>query len=552
MGMSPSVETSHYRIFQKDAVLDDEGLAALSANREAAYERILYFLGNPTPSPTIDYHIYPSFEDKGLRTGNTELGHLDRKKDAVHTVINDWIRGDDSTLDARLLLGTHLGEPAVHVLEIGLAVYLADNWRNGEYEYWAARLYESGNMVPLRILLDNELMARESYLVKEPLAGTFIATAVELFGREAVLSGYSDWQPQPEEIATLEAEWHHHLEGLVERYRKRIKQDRNAFPSKRGFKKGFCFAHEGYRIFNGYGSRKSDEAVAKLRDMGANAVSITPFSFMRNPRKPSYLPFSHRAGQETDESVLHAARSARSRGMSVMLKPHIWLGSGSWPGEIEMQTDADWDKFFNYYYRWMRHYTMLAEMYDFDILCIGVELSRATTLQSERWRTLIKRIRRLYSGQLTYAANWGQEFESIDLWSDLDYIGVNCYYPLSESDSPTATELAAGAAQIMARVEAVARKHSRQVIFTEIGFTSTPGPWKHPHESNRRANAHMEDQARCYEAIFSSLHGQSWCVGIYWWKWPSVLEYGGPGNPDFTPNAKPAEAVVRNWFAREW
>lgn len=552
LGMSPTVETPHYRIFQKGEVLDEAGLSALSANREAAYERILYFLGNPDPSLTINYHIYPSFEDKGLQTGNTELSHLDRQKTAVHTVINDWIRGDDSTLDAMLLLRTHLGQPAVHVLELGLAVYVADNWRSSEYDYWAARLYESGNMVPLRILLDNNLMARESYLIKEPLAGTFVATAVQLFGREALLSGYADWRPQPEEIERLETEWHRYLETLVEQYRSRIKREKHSFPMKRGFKKGFCHAHMGYRIFDGYGSRKSDRAIEKLHDMGTNAVSITPFSYMRDPRKPSYLPISRRSGHETDESILHAARVARSLGMSVMLKPHIWLGHKSWPGEIEMQTDADWDRFFNYYYRWIRHYAMLAEMYHFDILCIGVELSRTTTLQPDRWRTLIKRIRRLYSGQLTYAANWGEEFESIDLWKDLDYIGVNCYYPLSESDTPTTEDLALGARDVMARVEAVSRRYSRQVLFTEIGFASTAAPWKRPHESSRGRKVNLGDQARCYEAVFSSLYGQRWCAGIYWWKWPSFLEYGGPDNSDFTPNAKPAEAVVRSWFARDW
>jgi hypothetical protein len=55
-------------------------------------------------------------------------------------------------------------------------------------------------------------------------------------------------------------------------------------------------------------------------------------------------------------------------------------------------------------------------------------------------------------------------------------------------------------------------------------------------------------QARCYEAFFRGLEGRRSCAGVYWWKWPSFLEYGGKRDDGFTPNGKPAQDVVARWY----
>ena len=108
--------------------------------------------------------------------------------------------------------------------------------------------------------------------------------------------------------------------------------------------------------------------------------------------------------------------------MSTMLKPQIWVGSNSWPGDIKMKSQEEWDIFFDNYYRWVRHYAMLAEINELDSYCIGVEFAKATLAKEEAWRKLIKKLRGIYSGQLTYAANWGDEFENLTFWDELDFI----------------------------------------------------------------------------------------------------------------------------------
>lgn len=546
-----TLDTDNYRFHFHKSFLAAAEMKKIATAQEERLQTAHRLLQSSANTGKINYHVYPNFEDKGLMIRNTDFSSANVARNEVHTVIRPDIRGNDFSQDVRILLHQSLGQPARKMLEVGMSIYLSDQWREKGYEYWASRLYLSGNACLLPDMLDNNRFKQESQLVMAPMAGTFIAYALEEWGIEAFIENYNTWQPPESEWASLQAGWYGYLDRLSEKYRQQIESDRKNFQGMAGFQKGFCHAHEGYRIYNGYISKKSDQALAKLNTIGVNAVSITPFSYMRNPNKPVFLNYSRDAGSENDESVIHAALAAKSLDMAVMMKPHIWLGR-SWPGDIEMTNTHDWDLFFDYYYRWIRHYALLSEMYEVESLCIGVELAKATVGNEDRWQRLVRRIRGLYSGTLTYAANWGDEFENVSFWKELDYIGVNSYYPLSKDTSATDAELLDGAKAVVAKIESIQQKYNKPVYFTEIGFTSTQSPWLQPHETARRKPLNLQDQARCYNAIFLALENKDWCQGLFWWKWPSFLEYGGMRDNDFTPNGKPAEAVLRKWYGKKW
>jgi len=158
-------------------------------------------------------------------------------------------------------------------------------------------------------------------------------------------------------------------------------------------------------------------------------------------------------------------------------------------------------------------------------------------------------VRGLYSGRITYAANWGEEVETVTFWDDLDFIGVNFYYPLTDERNPSDDILREGVDRALDRVDNVERSWGKRVIITEVGFTSTPAPWIKPYERDRRAPPNEESQARCYQAFCAALAERDGYAGVYWWKWPSFLEYGGPRHSGYTPNGKIAEEVIKRWFA---
>jgi len=194
---------------------------------------------------------------------------------------------------------------------------------------------------------------------------------------------------------------------------------------------------------------------------------------------------------------------------------------------------------------------MLAEIYGMDIFCIGTELMKTTGPEHEQaWRYIIQQIKQVYKGPLVYAANWWLEYEQIRFWDELDYLGLNCYAPLSDKDNVTYKELKKGAERYIPTIARVARDFNKPVLFTEIGFTSTAHNWKEPHKSDRRATPYFEDQVRCYRAIFETFWEQDWFYGFYWWKWPTYMEDGGLNSTGITPAGKPAAKVIQEWYSK--
>jgi hypothetical protein len=410
---------------------------------------------------------------------------------------------------------------------------------------WAKLLYQSDNMAPLAELFDNNLFAKESEYVMGALAGSFIDFLINThWGKEKFLEQYTSWQPSETEIKSLERAWHAFLrQGEQPAFPARKFEQKSCF-------KGFNFTHEGYQIYNGYISQKASESLEHLSRIGTNAVAIVPYTGMRNNKQPAYLPISNSPGSENDESIIHSLHEANKRGMTTLLKPQVWLWN-SWPGDVNMESEADWQLFFEYYYRWIRHYAMMGEMREADIFCIGVEFKDATISHEKEWRAILKKLRGLFKGPITYAANWGEEFEGIGLWDELDYIGINCYYPLSSKDNPSDEDLREGCKKIVKKIEKVVAEYNKPILFTEVGFRSVEAPWQHPHEEAGSRKYNAEHQARAYRIMSESMRDHDWCRGMFWWKWPTIMTNNGSNDRRFIPYQKPAEQVIKEFYA-DW
>lgn len=312
---------------------------------------------------------------------------------------------------------------------------------------------------------------------------------------------------------------------------------------------GMTFAHEGYRVYNGYGGTTVAPALDSLLKLEVNAVAIVPYTFMRDASTVGDLPVPTNAGSENDGAVIYSVQQAHARGLTVLLKPQIWVGGG-WPGEVSFATEAEWEQFFTAYQRWILHYARMAERQNIAALCIGTELVQTTLQHPERWRDVIAAVRKEYRGKLTYAANWGVEFEQLTFWEDLDIIGLNSYYPLSDEPLATDEELLQGATAWMLLADSIAARHIRPLWLTEVGYRSVVGAWINPHaEAGDRAQD-PDAQARSYRALTTAATKSAQLRGMFVWKWPSYLGRGEGGERDtgFTPGGKPAAGVLTDFY----
>ena len=313
------------------------------------------------------------------------------------------------------------------------------------------------------------------------------------------------------------------------------------------FLRGMTFAHEGYRGHNGYGGDLVGPSMDSLNRLGANAISVVPYTFMRGEGRVDSLPIPEHYGAENDSAVLGCIRKAHDRGLQVMLKPQIWV-RGSWPGDIDYASEDDWAAFFRAYERWILHYARMAERENIHSLCIGTELRYATLKHPERWRSMIAAIREEYHGTLTYAANWGEEFENLTFWDALDVMGLNSYYPLSVEDEPSDSTLRQGALAWMRMADGLSRAHDRPYWLTEVGFRSVERAWQNPHAEAGEREASLAAQRRCYEALAAAVCSSERLEGMFIWKWPSYLghqEDREGRRTGFVPGGKPAGEVLQ-------
>jgi hypothetical protein len=524
-----------------------------SRNRENLKKLITFFNGKIKSKKTL-VNLYTNFEDKGLITLNTTLAHIDQNGKDVHIISNDWISGNDFRVIAQVLINDNLGNPKSEFLERGFAMYFSDNWRGKGYKYWAARLYQSENVPDLDILFDKSKSTYESDFIIDPLSGAFVDFIINELGKDKFIFRYAEWEPDKSELNYLEAKWFSYLKSLVDENQSKIETDRKSFNADLpGFLKGFNFAHEGYDIHNGYLSRTAYQSLQKLVSLNANSIAVNPFTSMRDEKKFEPLAFWRSPHTENDQSMIYLAHASEELELVFLMKPHIYLHR-SWPGGIEMSSKEEWDKFNDSYYRWIRHYAIISEMYNIPILCVGNELSKATLENEDKWIAMFDKLRKIYSGKLVYGANWGKEFEELTFWSHLDYIGISNYYPISKDVNPTDEELLNGANDVLDKIEDVQRKYNKQVIFTEAGFRSSTAPWQSSFEKDKnRKDTSYASQVRSYEVFYKAAYERDWLAGIFWWKWPSYLDEGGDPHHDlYTPNYKPTENVVRRWYGKDW
>ena len=530
-------ETQHFVFhFIKTADLNVE---ALVQKMEGNIDKIESFTESPLSGKKLILFIYPDIEQKGLKYKNTMPAEVDFVKKYAFLVVNDVFKGEQSYVVNQLILSQLLPKPKLEMLEAGLSVYFTESWQRKGYFYWAGRLFVSRNMPSVSELLDNDLFEKESPLVMECTAALYVEFLIQHFGKKVFLEKYSHWTA--EDLQKTKGSWQ---SFLMEKYA-------NFSESKKEWTvpqlKGFNFAHEGFNISDGYGSRLAKESLVKMTSLGANAVALVPYTFMDAPKKAQFLTFRSHAGAETDESIIVTNFEAKKLGAFTILKPQIHI-EDSWPGAIDMSSEEEWALFFDYYYRWIRHYALLAEMNEIDMLSVGVELSIASRNHPEEWRKLIKKLRGIYSGPMTYSANWWREYANISFWDALDFMGLDCYYPLGHYPKVKKKELQSVFKKTLKKVNKTRKRFGLPLLITEIGFRSVEATWMKPFDAPLGRKFDDEAQQLCYEVIFEGLAEVDWCQGILWWKWPSYLTYKGENNSSFSPVGKVTEQVIRKYF----
>ncbi|MBL1279858.1 MAG: glycoside hydrolase [Fluviicola sp.] len=285
--------------------------------------------------------------------------------------------------------------------------------------------------------------------------------------------------------------------------------------------------------------------IAPIKNISANWVSVVPFCDFDsiNDAKLIYDKEWEYYGERL-EGVRQMVKEIRKSGLSVMLKPQIREKDGRYVGDINFAKKKDWKTFEQSYKSYILAFVKLAEEENVELFCIGTELRKFVKSRPKFWKKLIKEIRAIYSGKMTYAANW-DDYDEFPYWKELDFIGIDAYFPISKKDAPTSEELVEGWQAILAKMKTVSEENCKKILLTEYGYRSVKKsaakPWVHTSDAVFDEDSQFNSLAALYAAVWK----KEFIAGGFLWRWyPYHPNSGGENDIKYTVQNKLAEKLV--------
>jgi hypothetical protein len=300
----------------------------------------------------------------------------------------------------------------------------------------------------------------------------------------------------------------------------------------------------GYKPVETYGT-----LLQEIAGLGANAVLLSVPGYMEHATSQSIYIDLRKVPPPEDFEII--VRQGRELGLKVILMPMVLLKNprgSEWRGVID---PPDWDDWWEQYTEFVLFFADIAREGQADALIVGSELV-STEKYTSRWVKLIEAVRpRFWGGKLGYSANW-DHYRPVEFWDRLDFIGMTTYNTLADKKSPSVEEIVERWKPIQKDILAWQRPIGKPILMTEVGWCSQEGaataPWNY-YQNQVATPAGLEEQRRLYEAFIRVWGDRPELMGVIWWEWNASA--GGSGDFGYTPKNKPAEQVLRRWFAAD-
>ena len=298
-------------------------------------------------------------------------------------------------------------------------------------------------------------------------------------------------------------------------------------------------------------SKDSVEQARKLlpemADLGADAVLISNAGYQEHAGSDTFQ--IDPAVTPTEEQWKEIFKIAHGNGLRVIFMPIILLSDprgNEWRGVI---SPPNWEDWFDQYREFVLHFARIAQANKVEVLSVGSELV-STERYTDNWRNLIRDVRKVFPGKLTYSSNW-DHYKVVEFWDQLDLVGMTSYYKLSSEPNPSLESLIDAWKPIKRGLLRWQKQVGKPLLFTEAGWPSQEGatiePWNYYYKQEATP-AGLEEQRRCYLAFMETWYNTPGVGGIMWWEWNDSP--GGPDDYNYTPRGKPAEKELRDWFNR--
>ncbi|MBC9783976.1 hypothetical protein H1S01_05555 [Heliobacterium chlorum] len=251
-----------------------------------------------------------------------------------------------------------------------------------------------------------------------------------------------------------------------------------------------------------------------------------------------------------------AMEPIRKAGLDAFLEPFPWVNQGGLAETAWNPTDVK-----EWFHRWGDICLQAAKFAQEERIGTLVISDGIIHLEPypDQWIQLIKEIRQIYDGKITYRTQWwytswvnplDRKFQKKlenPLFGQVDFISISAYFELTNSWEPTEKELIGAwyrSTRYMRRqpiVEQIVQFHQRwnkPIFFGEVGYVNFAGTNCMPWSVNPSDKPSPREQRDCFSAFYKVFWHQPWFLGA------SVFQIHMPESA-YYPVGKPAEEVIR-------
>ncbi len=307
------------------------------------------------------------------------------------------------------------------------------------------------------------------------------------------------------------------------------------------FIKGITFAPFAHR-----GALSSEEARSSLDNLvsrtNADFIILVPNGLQEHPQSEC-IDFGSDASMN-DAELENFIKYAASKGLRVALKPTVNCRNGTWRAHInffdeDVPCEPKWSRWFEAYTKFQTHYAEIAEKCGCEMFIAGCEMVQSERREAE-WRRVISDIRQCYGGIVSYNTDKYQE-HNVKWWDAVDVISSSGYYPINDWENQ------------LDRIEKVVKKFDKPFFFAECGCMSVKGSNLVPNDWSVKGDIDLQGQADWYKTMFDACSRRDWVRGfaVWDWSWKQYAKEKAAGHGGYDIYAKPAEAVVREFYGSE-
>lgn len=286
---------------------------------------------------------------------------------------------------------------------------------------------------------------------------------------------------------------------------------------------------------------KAGTLLDRLARLGVNSVSLA-FPLFQD----SWTANEVRSTDVTPsmDNIRSFVAEAHRRGFTVMLRPLLdeqsFHKDGHWRGEIKPTDRAAW---FASYGALLQDYARLGQSSKVEAIDIGTEFVSLQQYNAD-WLNLIASIRKVFSGELTYSANWDKPYP--EFGRELDFLGIDAFYPLAVEPTAKVEQLVQAWQPWLKQVAQIESATSKPMVFTELGTTSETGSFTSPWIWQHKTGLNLDDQRRYYAASCQAL--KTHLRGMYWWAFDLMPLPDPSTDVGYAPDGKPAELEIERCF----